>query len=202
MAAKLEFGRNATNAIHRIGVSSEWVAQAVHTPDNVQKIMPNSSEQRDWPIISLYIKRFRNGVEESLLLVQALKQSGTITVSAVWQIYPDDLGITESATALDVFNAFLEKYGVQLRTAQGLTRLVTYQIVASSTTVIHGKWERTFNLPEGVLNEEDRRISQTPEVYLNKWARQLNVKMHVAMLYTVNLSNYFHDLATHHATRF
>ncbi len=199
VGAKLEIGSRATDALNRIGVTSEAVAQAVHSPDDIQKILPNGGDSRDWPVISLYLKRFSNGAEESLLLIQALKHGGTVTASAVWQIYPEDIGVSASSGALDVFKAFIEKYGVYLKTASGLTKLVMYEVVSSSTTVRNGRWERKFNLPERVFAAEDRRVTQTPELSPNKWARELNIKMHVAMLYTVNLSNYLHDLATHHA---
>lgn len=196
MALKIELNSSTDNIIQRLGICYEWVVQTVQRPDDIQKIMP-CCDQGNWPIISLYMKRFSNGVDEILLLIQALKQGGLVTVSAVWQIHPDSIGVNHATRALDVFKAFVEKYGVHLKTANGLTKLVTYQVVGSETTSNSGKWERTFRLPEGVFDAEDHRVTQTPEICLNRWTRQLNVKMHVAVLYNINLSNYIHDMKTH-----
>ena len=197
MGLKVEISRRAREMIERIGINSECVTQAVDRPDDVHKIRPSSDDRRDWPVISLYLKRFQNGADETAVLIQALKHGGIITVTAVWKVYLEDIGVSASSGALETFKAFIEKYGVGLRTACGLTKLVTYHVVPSTTTVSGDGWKREFVLPEGVFDAEDRRVTQTPELSLNKWARELNVKMHIALLYTVNLSNYLHDLAAH-----
>src|SRR5689334_12961263 len=103
MGAKIEISRKASNTIQRIGLSYECVTQAVQSPDDIQKIMPSTNDQHDWPVISLYMKRLSNTNEESLLIVQALKQGGVVTAGAVWQVYPDDIGISKSARVLAVF---------------------------------------------------------------------------------------------------
>lgn len=197
MGIKVEISRRASETSERIGINAECVAQAVNRPDDVHKIRPSSDDHRDWPMISLYLKRSLNGANETALLIQALKHGGTVTVTAVWQVYLEDIGVGTSSGALETFKAFIDKYGVRLKTSEGLTKLVTYYVVSSTTTVSSGGWKREFAIPEGVFDAEDRRVTQTPELSLNKWARELNVKMHIAMLYAVNLSNYLHDLATH-----
>jgi hypothetical protein len=197
MTMKVAISPSASKSAGCTGVNSCHIMEAIQSPDNVHKIRASESEQGNWPIISLYLKRHVENDEESFLLVQGLKHKDTVTASAAWRIYPSDVNIDHAENALDVLMAFLDKYGVQLKTRQGLTKLLTYQVIASKTAVKQGRWQEEFDLPEGVLNDEDRRVRQTPEICLQKWSKQLSVKMYVAICYSINLSNYLHDLAAH-----
>lgn len=196
---KVDIKQSAVDEAQRFGITRVAIEQALGSPDDVQEIKPEGNTTIPWPLIPLYLKRYAGEGEGYLLLVQTIRQGDTDVAESAWRVYPADLGVEDTARPLDVYKAFLNKYGMRLNTKSGITTLLLYQVFSPEIVVENGVRKQTFNIFEGSIGDEDRRVTQTPEVKNASIMRQVNGKMYVALACMLNLSNYLHDLAGHDA---
>jgi hypothetical protein len=93
------------------GIRRRHVENAIHQPDAIEHLPSVIPEEEKG--ISFFVKSVTESATSFLLLVQALRDGDALDVLTALRIYSSDVDLTSAATPLEVYQRFMERYGIE-----------------------------------------------------------------------------------------
>lgn len=142
------------------GVEKRQIEETLQRPDSVEHLCPGLlPENKQNKATSVYIKTYRNRIRPEntySLLVFCTRLGYVQKVQHGWYVFHSEFDLTGARTALDVFKAFVNRYGIELEIGNNKRKLFFYesaQIDATDgTETVLIKLQR--GVPTGTLNFE------------------------------------------------
>lgn len=95
-----------------LGVTKNEVVQSIGSPDMFEHFLP---EIEDCPeAISLYTKMFKNGADPYTLMVDSRRVGDELNVHFAARVYHSDVDLLAVNSAMDILQAFTDKYGWEI----------------------------------------------------------------------------------------
>ena len=171
------------NVFSTLGISASHVEDAVLHPDDHQHLLAEGIPEQARSI-SLFMKLViaRDFAKSRWLLVQAVRNGTTLTVNSAWQVYPQDIDISNARQPLDVLRAFAEKYGYPIRVGENERALFVDALTYPLDATVKVDW------------------TGAPPDWFVAFAQSANMEtsvFKVGIAYCIDLARYRSDLRKH-----
>ena len=115
--SQIQISQDTVKAAQEVGVDHTLLERLLSTADTVQHFMQNSNDATfSWPIFAPHMKKVvgQSADDTYIMLVQSIQEGDTYKTGSFFRVYPDQIAVSEAAKPMDVLQAFLDKYGMQM----------------------------------------------------------------------------------------
>jgi hypothetical protein len=191
---EIQFSNKFADSEH-FGVRKNHVIEALRKPDYVEHFDPNPdpSEEKPFKPISLYTVTHNklSNRDRFTLLARTIRNGYIQKVVEAWRVYHTDVDLSEKKLPIDIFKAFIDKYGVFLKAGEQISKLFIYQHVQFDFE--DDPRISLLNLIGPAFPQEHGAVTGALDIKKSR----LHNKIIIGMAYAIDVNMYAADLRKH-----
>jgi hypothetical protein len=162
------------------GIKKADVLKVIKNSDDYIHLLKGQKSVTDKRLISLYVKKHRQGANKGHLLVETIRENDILKVSSAWIVFIDDIGPPENGDVLSLLKKFVDFYGIPMKVGNFTARkFYLYEEIETKNTNMLMDVKSEDNQPF-----EARTILGHPSSGI----------IEISMAYAIDTNKYYKDL--------